>query len=243
MTSAQLQQAQQKVDQLLESDLHGVLQSQGVGYGVRNLLEHWPEAAALVSQSAEVLDLVRDTLGFGAGVVRGLVFDKPPERSWTLPWHRDRTIAVQHTDSHPPGFRSPTTKAGVLHLNAPNEFLARMLTLRFSIDPMTRENGQLNVMPGSHKVQSAEDSDLETNMPNVADDEQPPPSAKVVPVECSAGDVFVMRPLLAHCSAKSWPETRLRRRVIHLELAPPEALPGGLKWQNFLPINPADSEN
>jgi hypothetical protein len=51
-----------------------------------------------------------------------------------------------------------------------------------------------------------------------------------------AGDVFVMRPLLAHSSARSHPATRRHRRVLHLEFAGMWQLPGGHQWHGFYPI-------
>jgi hypothetical protein len=71
-----------------------VLRSRGSAYGARNLLETFPEAAELVRQPV-LREFARAVLGEPAGLVRGLYFDKPPERSWSLPWHKDRTIAVK----------------------------------------------------------------------------------------------------------------------------------------------------
>jgi len=70
-------------------------------------------------------------LGPQGGLTRGLYFDKPPGNSWALPWHRDLTIAVKQ---HGPlgCFTNPTKKAGVPHVQAPAELLARMVTAAFT---------------------------------------------------------------------------------------------------------------
>src|SRR4029077_6153806 len=105
---------------------------------------------------------VTQVLGPSAGLVRGLYFDKPPEQSWALPFHRDKTIAVRDNRKLGAGFPNPTMKAGVPHVEAPDYILERMLTLRIHLDPMTLENGPLSLMPGSHRPENAS---AETVMP------------------------------------------------------------------------------
>ena len=82
--------------------------------------------------------------------VRALFFDKPPDRSWNLPWHKDTSIAVKDLSIQSSSFSRPTTKAGVPHLIACDEVLRRMLTLRIHLDEVSDENGPLRVIPGSH---------------------------------------------------------------------------------------------
>lgn len=218
--------ARARLEGVLAAQADGVLTSREQAYGIRNVLQLWPEVAELVRQPA-ILEFLTQQLGPSFGAVRVLFFDKPPGRSWTLPWHRDRTVAVEKHDGwRESGFRNPTKKAGIPHLVAPTELLSEMLTLRFLLDPMTEENGPLVVIPGSHRVDSAKDDDL----------------AKAE--ECmqvtlgGAGDVFVMRPLLAHSSLKSDEQTELRRRVLHVELSAREVLPGGMKWKEYVPLTP-----
>jgi len=117
-------------------------------YGARNVLDLWPAALHLL---APVRDAILGVLGPSAGVVRGLYFDKPPGRSWALPWHKDVSLAVRE---HRPSahFTKPTTKAGVPHVIAPQALLDRMLTVRFHLDAMTETNGPLRVIPGSHRA-------------------------------------------------------------------------------------------
>src|SRR5699024_10016906 len=89
-------------------------------------------------------------LGPNFGLVRVLFFDKPPERTWSLPWHKDLTIAVRRNDLPSKRFTKPTVKAGIPHVEAPLEILDRMLTARVHLDPATADNGALKVAPGSH---------------------------------------------------------------------------------------------
>ena len=120
-------------------------------YALRNLLEVFPDASQLCNRQP-LTGLLREVLGENAGLVRGLFFDKPPERSWSLPWHKDLTIAVRDNHLAPAQFRHPTRKAGVPHVEAPRCVLESMLTLRIHLDDATEENGALRVMPGSHRL-------------------------------------------------------------------------------------------
>jgi len=183
----------------------------------------WPAVSTLCNNNS-VRQLIAHAVGEGAAIVRGLFFDKPPERTWTLPWHRDRTIALQDTDIDklPSGYTNPTRKAGVLHVNAPCDLLEQMLTLRFSLDAMTSENGQLVVLSGSHQTTDGRDDELS----------EPPLKSSTRAITCGAGDVFAMRPLLAHCSVKSAPHAS-RRRVVHLELCRPALLDSALAWKHL----------
>ena len=89
-----------------------VLHSRGQVYGIRNLVDAWPAALA-VARAPGLLAAIGSVLPPGFGLVRSIFFDKPPGRTWSLPWHRDLTIAVRDAGSAPGGFRRPTVKAGV----------------------------------------------------------------------------------------------------------------------------------
>ena len=193
-----------------------VLRSRGQTYGSRNLLAMFPDVSTLLI-SRPLLEFVTGVLGCNAGLVRALYFDKPPGRTWSLPWHKDRTIAVKRNDIPSSRFRKPTLKTGISHVEAPDSLLAEMLTLRIHLDEMTEENGPLSVIPASHD-------------PNVLSKQQP------VQVRANVGDVLAMRPLLSHSSSSSRPETTLHRRVIHLELASHRELPDGYEWHTYIPI-------
>ncbi|MGL4422360.1 MAG: phytanoyl-CoA dioxygenase family protein [Gemmataceae bacterium] len=188
--------------------------SGGPAYGARNLLALWPDAARLI-HAPRLFPILHQVLGPRAGLVRGLYFDKPPGHSWALPWHRDQTIAVQAHASHEM-FRKPTIKAGVPHVEAPLELLATMLTVRIHLDAMTAENGPLQVMVGSHA-------------PGL------PGDGERIALQCGAGDVLLMRPLLLHASGHTT-DGAGHRRIVHLECAVEPNLSGGYAWHTFLPL-------
>lgn len=197
-----------------------VLQSRGSTYGARDLIRVCPEVVDWLRESARLRKWVETVLGRGAGIVRVLYFDKPPERSWSLPWHRDRTIAVKRNDLPSRDFTKPTMKAGVPHVQAPDRLLRQMLTLRLHLDPMTSENGPLSVVPGSHELDEAKAREVQT-------------------LEARAGDVLAMRPLLSHSSTHSRPGTSLHRRIVHFELASCRDLWDGMDWSQFIGLDEA----
>src|SRR5262249_58384817 len=114
-------------------------------------------------------------------LVRVLFFDKPPERSWALPWHKDLTVAVRDNRLPSRHFAKPTRKAGVPHVEAPPELLEAMLTARIHLDDVTEENGPLKVVPGSHRTGKA--LVLDGAVPHT--------------VLAGRGDVLLLRPLVA----------------------------------------------
>jgi hypothetical protein len=181
-------------------------------YGARNLLQLWPGVAEVWKQPP-LTEIMRDTLGDQFGLVRVLYFDKPPEQSWALPWHKDAAIPVKNNRLPSEHFSKPTFKAGVPHVDAPNWLLENMLTLRLHLDDMTDENGPLKVLPGSHRGAS----------------ERGP-----VTIFGQAGDVLLMRPLLSHASNNSLENTTRHRRILHFEFSSVEELPDGFEWYTFL---------
>jgi hypothetical protein len=209
------------VAELERTDLAGSwLESRGVVYAARNLLAGPPVIANLWRTPA-LIELLSRVLGPEFGIVRGLYFDKPPERSWSLPWHKDLSIAVVDNSLPSERFSNPTLKAGVPHVVAPADVLERMLTLRIHLDDATDENGPLQVIPGSHHAA------------NEASVDMPPP----VTIYAKCGDVLAMRPLLSHASGNSVSGTKLHRRIVHFEFASSDLLPDGYAWHTFLTGN------
>lgn len=192
------------------------LRSKAGIYGARNLLQLC-RAARTAWRTSVLVELLRAVLGADFGLVRGLYFDKPPERSWSLPWHQDLTIAVREHRPQPSVFSKPTKKAGVPHVEAPVEILQQMLTLRVHLDPVNDENGPLQVLPGTHRALHA----------------QPPAGVSPVTIHAQLGDVLAMRPLLFHSSGASTPGGSQHRRVLHLEFAAERELPQGYEWYRF----------
>ncbi len=190
----------------------------GSVYAARNILQVYPPAVD-AWQREPLLSVLRETLGDNFGLVRGLFFDKHPDRSWSLPWHKDMTIAVERNDLPSEQFHNPTTKAGIAHVEAPRELLRQMLTLRIHLDEITEENGPLLVMPGSHNNDAASGAD----------------QGEIHTVTSACGDVLLMRPLLSHSSGNSAEGTTRHRRILHLEFAGQEELPDGYRWNFFQP--------
>ena len=206
------------------ADDPAILTSDGIIYAARNVLTLWPPSASVWHRSA-LLEPLRAILGPRLGVVRALFFDKPPGGSWALPWHKDLTIAVR--DNSLPGARDlhPTRKAGVPHIEAPEAVLANMLTARIHLDGVDDDNGPLKVVPGSHhdgKTLRLEGTPVRT-------------------LHADAGDVLLIRPLVAHCSNRSLTGTTRHRRILHLELASEPELFGELVWHDFVPAPGEDS--
>lgn len=197
----------------------------GVVYAARNLTLLFPELLDLLAD-APLLARVREVLGDGVGWVRGLFFDKPPEQTWSLPWHQDLTIAVQDNRLPTKYFRNPTRKAGVDHVEASRELLGRMLTARIHLDDAHADNGALRVLPGTH-LQPEWQPDETAAGPQACVSQ---PSELIT---ADAGDALLMRPLLAHCSGVSSPGCLAHRRVIHLEFAADGTLPDGYRWHTF----------
>jgi Phytanoyl-CoA dioxygenase (PhyH) len=195
----------------------GVLERGGRVYGGRDLLWRVP-LVSRVARSAEILSVVERILGTRAFPVRGLFFDKTLETNWNLPWHQDLTIALLSRRDEP-GFGPWTRKAGIPHAHAPEELLARMVTIRLHLDDSGPGDGPLRVLPGSHR---------EGRLSARAVAEWAG-RAGAIAVDCNvnAGAVVLMRPLLLHSSASR--VSAGHRRVIHLEYAA-EDLPGGLEW-------------
>ena len=187
----------------------------GAAYGARNLLEIWPDVVRFM-RLPKLAAPLSEILGSDGGLVRGLYFDKPPGATWSLPWHRDLTIAVKQ---HGPlgDLKKPTIKAGVPHMEAPVDLLAGMVTARIHLDAMTTRNGPLQVLPGSHRLDETD-------------------HREAVVIQCEAGDVLLMRPLLSHSSIESEAECREHRRIVHLEFGPTEVLPDGYEWHDFVAL-------
>lgn len=205
---------------LFEDDANGVLarSSRGCVYAARNLIRALPELQT-VWHCDVLTTFLRTSLGDHYGLVRVLFFDKPPDRTWALGWHKDTAIAVQDASLKSAHFSRPTIKAGVPHVVASETVLQSMLTLRIHLDEATVANGPLQVVPGSH---------VSLDSCGVGTD-------RAVTILAAAGDVLAMRPLLSHCSGSSHVGTILHRRILHLEFAASRELSDGFAWHDFVP--------
>lgn len=188
----------------------------GGAYGVRNLLEVVPTAAAIAAD-LRLRALVTPILGPGCFAVRGTLFDKIPGANWSLFWHQDSIITVRERQDVP-GFSKWSRKAGVWHCEPPFSVFERMLTLRLHLDDCGPDNGPLRVLAGSHRG-GWHDAELD----------QWKTSCVEQTCTARAGDVVVMRPLILHASSAS--ASPSHRRVVHIEYAVDD-LPGHLEWNS-----------
>ena len=213
----------EKIESANRTDIESALKSRGTVFAARNLIDSIPDLLASVDSPA-LRELLTQTLGADFGLVRALYFDKPSDRSWNLPLHKDLTIAVKDNSLPTTHFSKPTRKAGVDHVEASQTVLENMLTLRIHLDQVTESNGPLEVVPGSH--QSGKQNEATPN--------------DRVKILCDAGDVLAMRPMLSHGSGHTDPEGNLRRRILHLEFCGTELLSDGFQWMHFLKFQGSD---
>ena len=197
--------------------------SRGHVYAARNLVDSIPEVIS-VWRTGRMFQFLLNELGDSFGLVRALFFDKPPERTWSLPWHKDTSIAVKDNTIPSATLTRPTLKAKVPHVIANDDVLKQMLTLRIHLDDVTDENGPLRVIPGSHVSSLSEGPGIE----------------HAVTIYAKAGDVLAMRPLISHSSGASAEGTSRHRRILHLEFAASDILPDGYQWYSFIRPNGGD---
>ena len=200
-----------------QEEMVSIRSSRGTVFAARNVIKIVPEVHAWW-QKPRLVERLTYVLGEHFGLVRGLYFDKPSHRSWSLPFHKDMTIAVKDNRLKSDEFSKPTTKAGVPHVEGSESVLANMLTLRIHLDAVTDFNGPLQVIPGSHL--SGKSTAGYSGQPDV--------------ITCEAGDVLAMRPLVSHASGHSDPAREMHRRILHLEFAAEEQLADGFQWQDFI---------
>jgi ectoine hydroxylase-related dioxygenase (phytanoyl-CoA dioxygenase family) len=186
------------------------------GAGHRGLLR--VPAIAKLAGSEKLVSLVRPHLPAEHSLVRAIFFNKSPTANWLVPWHQDLTIALQ-ARADTPGFGPWSIKDGIPHVQPPVELLEQMLSVRLHLDDADQSNGALRVLPGSHRLG------------RLSADRIQQLRAERSELICgvTAGDAFLMRPLLLHSSSRST-STR-SRRVLHIEYAA-FSLPVGLEWHD-----------
>ena len=175
--------------------------------GVRHLLDGEPLVRDLAADPA--------VWGVAAGVsrddvvaVRATLFDKTPAANWAVPRHRDDRVAVAGRVDDP-AWQDWKRAGGVWTARPPRAFLRRVAAVRVHLDPCGEDDGPLVVAPWSHRD----------------DNTARPPATLTTP----AGGLIVMSPAVLHGSGKALAPDR--RRVIHIEYAPPTP-PGGARWRH-----------
>lgn len=193
--------------------------SKGINnYGIRDLMNKRPFIRKL-AMSTPLLAIAKKILGSNAKPVRSVFFDKVPNANWNVAWHQDTAIAVKEKINSP-GFGKWREKEGVLHVEPPDEYLEKMLTIRIHLDDTNKENGVLRVIPGTHRNGRIKSQELMNIVEN----------SEVVECNAKSGDVLLMCPLLFHSSRKAIKPSH--RRIVHIEYSAMD-LPGELAWYEY----------
>jgi hypothetical protein len=184
----------------------------GAMYGIRGLL--WSSAGLkLELEAAGVSALARGLLGPGAFPIDALFFDKLPQANWGVPGHQDRIMPVDTESALP-----ITLRHGVTYAEPSLTTLAGLVALRVHFDGVGLADGGLEVVPGSHRR-----GVLETDAIGAV------PLGEYRPCPAARGDVFALRPLLLHRSARR--ATAGHRRVLHVVYAA-EQPRDGVRWRS-----------
>jgi len=198
----------------ITSDLPDLAEGRG---GVRNLIEH-PTVAAMI-RSPKFAAAVGIP---GLLAVKATLFDKTPDANWRVQWHQDRMIAVKaRADAE--GFGPWTMKDGVPHVEPPARVLEEMVAVRVHLDDCGADNGPLRVIPSSHRRGKLAVKDIEALVT----------AGPIVEITVPRGALLLMRPLLVHSSAPA--VTAAHRRVLHIELAPRDAV-APLAWHSAIAL-------
>lgn len=173
-----------------------------------------------ICRSTAVQNLLKQHLSGKAELVRAIVFDKTPDANWLVPWHQDRTVALNEKREME-GWGPWTLKDRIHHVQPPLQVLESMLTFRIHLDPAHLGNGCLKIAVGSHHLgiieQNAIASVVESSEINVC--------------EVGGGGLVLMKPHVLHASSKS--TIGGHRRVLHLEYSN-YRLESGLNWAGSL---------
>ena len=184
-------------------------------YGIRSADKKFSTIATLMKSSL-LLEKSTELLGAKPQVVRVIFFDKTAENNWLVPWHQDRTIAL-NKKIEVEGWGRWSLKDGVHHVQPSIDVLDKMVTFRVHLDDSNRENGCLKVIPNTHIRGLLSQDEIQ----NITSYE----SYKYC--EVKAGDVVLIRPHILHASSKC--VTPKHRRIVHIEYSSYD-LPKGLVW-------------
>ena len=184
-------------------------------YGIRNANKKIKSIDTL-AHSAKFQALATEILDEAPQIVRVIYFDKTAEKNWLVPWHQDKTIALnKKTDIE--GWGRWSIKDETHHVQPFIDVLEQMVTFRVHLDDADEENGCLKVIRGSHTLGLLSSETIRELTQNTTID------------NCivQAGDMVIMRPHILHASSKSTHPKH--RRIVHIEYSS-YALPDGLEW-------------
>jgi ectoine hydroxylase-related dioxygenase (phytanoyl-CoA dioxygenase family) len=186
--------------------------------GIRNLISH-PTIISLLHHN-RLGSYLWSVVGRDLVAVEATLLDKTAASDVHERWHQDRFIAVKER-LDVTGYSSWKMKGGVLHVEPPARVLSQMLAVRIHLD-----DGALRVVPGTHRLGKLSEGEL-------SDAVASSPHAELLAPQ---GRMLLMRPLLIHSSAAT--STASHRRVLHIELAPPEAI-SPLHWHTAVSLRRA----
>jgi hypothetical protein len=184
-------------------------------YGIRRADKKFVTISTLM-KSPLLVEKATEILGTSPQIVRVIFFDKTVENNWLVPWHQDRTIAL-NKKIDVEGWGRWSIKDGVHHVQPSIEVLDEMVTFRVHLDDSDRENGCLKVIANTHT----------RGLLNQEQIREIVTTEKYEYCEVKAGDVVLMRPHILHASNKC--VSPKHRRIVHIEYSSYK-LPKGLKW-------------
>jgi ectoine hydroxylase-related dioxygenase (phytanoyl-CoA dioxygenase family) len=188
--------------------------------GLRNLIDD--ETVVRVIRDERFAAAIASAAEPGLVAVKATLFDKTPRANWRVAWHQDRAVAVRE-QRDVDGFGPWSVKRGVPHVEPPASVLERMVAVRIQLDDCGAGNGPLRVIRRSHRGGKLTDAQLA----------EAAATGPVAVLALPQGSLLLMRPLLVHASSPA--ETPAHRRVLHIELAPRDAI-GPLEWYRAVPL-------
>ncbi|SMX43676.1 phytanoyl-CoA dioxygenase family protein [Octadecabacter ascidiaceicola] len=155
----------------------------------------------------------------GYAPVRLVAFQKTQKKSWHVPWHQDRVIAVQEKHDVE-GYTNWSFKGDQWHCEPPISVLSDMLFVRVFLDDCSAEVGGMMIARGSHALGKVASESAEKHAANFVHEIE----------EARAGDILILPMLTLHKSnAGQNPSTR---SVLRVDFARTK-LPMPLAWQHF----------
>lgn len=164
-------------------------------YAIRKLFRQIPGLKQPVF-TPNLCSLVKQLFGTDYFLVKTIYLDKPALSNWVVAWHHNLSISVKNK-ADIAGFGHWMVKRGQYNVPPPASVLQSVYTVRIHLDHGTRDNGALDVSPGSHKQGITREIPAQTTV--------------------IAGGIMIMQPLLWHASHKSTSGTG--RRMLHLSSA------------------------
>jgi ectoine hydroxylase-related dioxygenase (phytanoyl-CoA dioxygenase family) len=172
--------------------------------------------APYLTKNGCVAQIAARFLGQRARPVRAIAFDKSPAANWALGWHQDRTINVARR-AEVSGFGPWTVKQGSPHVQPPFALVEAMLTLRIHLDPVSPDNGPLDIALGSHRLGFIPE-------PQIA---EVVAASRLNACLADPGDVWAYATPILHASRRS--ASAGPRRVLQVDYSA-EQLPPPLAW-------------